>query len=534
MRVQRLYGLFCLAMMLPGCAGSADIIEDPPTDTGTEPTTFYGVSEITVTEMSFNQGIGAEVWRDGVSVPASSREVPLIAGRDGVIRLMWSAPASFESREVEARVTLVSGQEQEEFSGRGWVTAGVANRDFLDQTLNVSVPGTAIRGDTVVTVDLFEVEGREGVEASSVVSSVPLEAWEEPMALKVTLFSCAMECGVPTLSTSDAQRRGTEHMLMNVFPVNALALDWRAETLVLDGCSSVEALEGLQEKRANEGASADTYYHCIFPQAYDSFMSGGFGWVLSDELAEPRVSLSVNWWGPGEEMLTNVAHELGHNHGRLHPWNDDNWSPTSAKSTGCRTSWGLGIRSGPYPTEYWYPELSDPTALVMPPAPDPGACEYVENSSSPPPTGDVMSYTFPQWVDPYTYRAFAERIRVLNTFADSEQDTAWKSGRTLFAAFSPEGVRWTWGMGRLGAEDQPTAGQRATLRLANGRILTVPVRPRVDGEGLIRGFSVPLPPSARAAGLTEQGQWAGELKVQFRGREVQLDVATLRIGDETR
>ena len=46
-----------------------------------------------------------------------------------------------------------------------------------------------------------------------------------------------------------------------------------------------------------------------------------------------------------------------------------------------------------------------------------------------------MSYTFPHWVDPYTYRGFAERIPTLDAIAPTEAKETWTAGKTVFVTF---------------------------------------------------------------------------------------------------
>jgi len=228
-------------------------------------------------------------------------------------------------------------------------------------------------------------------------------------------------------------------------------------------------------------------------------------------------------------MLTNVAHELGHNHGRNHPWKDEAWAPSQAGETGCRSSWGLGIRPGPYPTEYWYPALTDPSAIVMPPVPDLTSCEYDKENPTPTTTGDVMSYTFPHWVDPYTYNAFAERIRTVSAFPNSTAKDTWKEQRTLFASYQKGGeVRWTWGYGALGQNDS-LDGRTAEFISPSGKKKQLPVRSRIGSNGEVYGFSVPLPPDARAH--TAQGTpiWAGRLSTHINGYAAKINLETLKM-----
>ena len=82
--------------------------------------------------------------------------------------------------------------------------------------------------------------------------------------------------------------------------------------------------------------------------------------------------------------------------------------------------------------------------MVLPPTESLTECEYDEdNTTSPPNSGDGMSYTFPHWVDPYTYNAFAVRIRTVSQFAGGGSADTASSKRTLFVLHRKRQPRWT-------------------------------------------------------------------------------------------
>ena len=69
--------------------------------------------------MELNQGIGA-IWENGVATSERAYTVPLIAGRDATLRLLWRVDAGFEPRELEARFTVQAGAETLETTATKW------------------------------------------------------------------------------------------------------------------------------------------------------------------------------------------------------------------------------------------------------------------------------------------------------------------------------------------------------------------------------------------------------------------------------
>ncbi|MBX2800599.1 MAG: hypothetical protein KTR31_23165 [Myxococcales bacterium] len=476
---------------------------------------------ITVDLVEVNQAVGIAVVQGGQPVAAEDRVGPLIAGRDAHVRVVWALQPDFEPRRIEAVLTLVSQGQEHQLSSVKRIE-GDADRDELEGTLNFFVEGAQLSGDTTLAVSLLEVDGRAGDPGDNRVPAsggVALEAWADDMALHTTIFPCSMTCGGPPAAITSDQKIITERFLTNVFPVRDLHVTWDDTPVQVDACTFTTVLDAIQQVRFERGAGPHEYYHCVFPESYSHAFAGGFAWELDDDPAAPRVSFSVNWWGPDEELVPNIAHELGHNHGRQHPWNDDGWQPPQAGQTGCNTGWGLGIRSGPHPTTHWSPEVQHPDAVVMPPVPDPGSCgEPIEGG--PPQVGDIMGYSHPYWVDTYTWAALARRIRTVSSY--SSGTAAADAGYTLFGTPDLDGqVVWALGHGRMQAS---ATTETASLTL-DGRVQALAVVPRVDSEGRISGFAIPLPESP--ASLTTDAAVRGHLTGSFDGHRFEVDLASL-------
>lgn len=497
-----------LIALLAACTPLApDVDPTPTTPTTTVPAEPSPAEGIRVAGIEVNQGVGILVW-DGSVVPVGSRVGPLIAGRDAMIRVLVELDPGFTARDIETTLSIGSGEPRSLVQR----IEADSDRDRLDGTINFSVSGDDLGGDAALVVELLEVGNTGGDDAPNRVpatGAIELDAWTDPMALVVDIMPCDMTCGDPALPITASQRQITEDHLMNVFPVRDLHVTWRDEVLSMSACSNRGALDELQALRVSESAGPEHYYHCVFRQSYDTLMAGGYAWLLGDGPGEARVSLSVNWWGPKEEMVPNVAHELGHNHGRSHPWTDDQWQPVGATETGCNDGWGLGIRPGPHPTAYWSPQVTDPSAVIMPPSPDLGDCDGTKAGTMPPVVGDFMGYSHPQWVDTYTWRALAQRIRTVSAFEATVD--ASSAAAVVFGTVLPDGtVSWTRGQGEVGG---PRLGEaRLTL---HDRSEVLPMHARIDGEGEVAGFAIPLP------GPGDEGV----LEAAVEGRSVRLELA---------
>ncbi len=524
-------GALCVVGLLAGACGEvSDGTEGTTGDTSLSAEGAWA-SGISVDAIEVNQGVGVLVLEGGTAIGAARRTAPLIAGREAVVRVLWSLEEGFEPRRIEATLRVAYGVTEDVLTETLRIR-GPADRDLLDGTVNFPLPAEAVAPDTTVTVELREIEEGIGTSTRNASPGVALEAEADPRELEVVVFACATSCGDPAGTLSAAQRSILDHHLYNVFPVQALDLGFATAPLETTACDQAGILDEMTARRTADGAGPQVYYHCVFPNAYESALSGGFAWVVSDAEAEPRVSFSVNWWGPKDEMVTNVAHELGHSHGRQHPWEDPEYAPAEAAATGCNTGWGLGLRPGPHPTSYWNPAMADPSAVIMPPSPDLANCSPEDAKSPPagvfpPQVGDFMGYNRMSWVDTYTWNALAERIRAVTALGSAP--SAPPARRTLHATLTPGGgVRWTWTVGGLEALAPEGGGEQvATVRTADGAVHRVGLQPRVGSDGEVYGFSLPLPEAAAAGAPAAVPGWSGDVVATFGGRTLALDLADL-------
>jgi hypothetical protein len=114
------------------------------------------------------------------------------------------------------------------------------------------------------------------------------------------------------------------------------------------------------------------------------------------------------------------AHELGHNHGRIHSFDDKSFPFANPMRCGVRQQLGYGIRSSPMPQcafandrEIKIPWI-DPHAQLLPPT-NPKNCVNGPSGNRGN-YNDIMSYAYPYWISAYTYSGLAQHIRLVSSW----------------------------------------------------------------------------------------------------------------------
>ena len=133
------------------------------------------------------------------------------------------------------------------------------------------------------------------------------------------------------------------------------------------------------------------------------------------------------------------AHELAHNHGRPHSFEDPSYPDDNGGSCGAISTYGWGPRPSLMPSSGYSNDLDlgldwfDPHEQLLAPTDDdcgglPDGNRWNFN--------DMTSYAYPYWVSAYTYAAGAERIRLISTWENADGPGP---GRTLRLVLGPEG-----------------------------------------------------------------------------------------------
>ena len=403
----------------PG-SSTGDDVEDPPVPTGDV------AGGISLRDVVANQAVDISLVTAGSVVPAASREAPLIAGRPLLLRADYELAPDFTPRSIIGRLSLETSDGVRTFDDVRMVS-GPGQMFTLGGTFNWVVPPDALTADASFRIDLFEEEGLStigtpGDASVPATGPAPLDAWGDPMVLDLVLvpFSCG---GIGQVDITPEDLADFEAFLFNTYPITELNLEVH-DVVPSSSCSEFDAAEyDLPALRESEGAAPWVYYGGLLPGD-----GGGYSIAIqdSDQMSFRRTfaNHTWRWYGLTFDLF---AHELGHNHGRDHSFDDPQFEGDNSGRCGSISGYGWGVVPGNMPKTgfsndqelglFWV----DPHAELLPPT-DPlcdGTPNANENSYN-----DIMSYAYPYWISAYTYRALAERVRLISSWRGSAAPTA--------------------------------------------------------------------------------------------------------------
>lgn len=446
---------------------------------------------IRVTDVEVNQGVGILVGRDGVVVPSAERGAPVIGGRDALVRMAYALDPGFAPREIEARVFV-----GEDSFVELRAVDGPADWAAFSGSFSVVVPGDLLDGGDDLRVELVEPDGLPtvGTDVGASFDGGALEVWDDRMVIDLVLVP--MECdGIPSLDISPEKLANFEAFLFNTFPVQELNLTVH-EPVFSPSCSEFDAAETeLPQLRVSDAASPWVYYGGLLPGdggGYSISVEGG------DQMDYRRTFANHAW---RDEGLTAdlFAHELGHNHGRDHSFDDPSFPAETGAWCGPRASFGWGPRTSMMPTSGWSNDVSlglawfDPSENLLAPTDElcdglPDGNRYNYN--------DIMSYTYPFWVSAYTYASLAERVRLISTWEGKAYEVP--TGTTLRVVVGPDGqqrripiagARPVHSSAGAWAE---CGGSRAPVRVTHSFLERTDDTGRVESTEFV-GYELPVP-----------------------------------------
>ena len=300
---------------------------------------------IRITNVELNQGVGLLVGVDGAPQGADQRVAPIIAGRDALVRIDYALEADFAPRDLEARVHI--GDET-------YVDirpiAGPSDWTTLDGTFTAFIDAGDLGAGATLEVELVEPDGAATVGADAGArfpadGPMSLDAWADRMVLDIMLVPMTCD-GFEPLELTEEKLANFEAFLFNTYPVQTLNLTVH-EPVRSATCSEFYAAEyDLPALREADGADPWVYYGGLLPGdggGYSIAVQGG------DQVDYRRTFANHVW---RDEGLTAdlFAHELGHNHGRDHAFEDPSFPTETGDWCGPRPNFGWGPRSAAMPT----------------------------------------------------------------------------------------------------------------------------------------------------------------------------------------
>lgn len=350
---------------------------------------------ITITQVAIYQGVKIVLMEGGQTIPSS---VPIVAGRDALMRVWLSLDAKYDGKPVVARLRINGVAEPIEVNG---VVTGSPTDQDLGSTLNFTIPGASIVPGFAFRVELlqplFDTKGANaGAYWPDSKGYASTNAVSVGQSLKIVLVPIKYGAdGSNRLpDTTPAMIQSYTDLFYGMYPAPAIDLTVRDpvqynQDVDPNGYGWSELLDFVGQLRQQDGAAYESYYYGIFAPAasFGQFCSGGC------------VAGLGNLGGPGESYLraaiglgyqengiavTTAVHEIGHTHGRQH-------SP-------------CGGAAG---TDPQYPYSGADIGVW-------GYHLLTQQLFAPKSAKDVMGYCEPYWISDFTYSGILNRIKAVN------------------------------------------------------------------------------------------------------------------------
>jgi hypothetical protein len=380
-----------------GTGGSSAEGNGGSTSTG-DPVSYLGAPGVTINEVAIYQGLKRTLVKDGVAGPA---DVPVIAGRDAVVRVFYTTDGSYDGGDVIGRLTI-DGFDPIDVTG---ALAGPSTDGDIASTVNFSVPGAQIGASTAISVGLLR-EGAEGDADNAAArwpatgsSAIVPEGAASTFRITIAPFRYDYDGSgrLPDLSPEAIER--FRNRFLQLYPVSNVEVTVREpepwdDFIGPDGTGWQEVGIAVYGMRSSDPSPAETYYYGMFkPEAtFAQYCGGGclLGVTLLNNQPEGtgdpslRLALGVGF----EEYVDDTAvHEIGHAHGREHAPCGPGLDPQSIDSSFPHDGGGIGV---------W--GLDTATLTLKPPT------EFT----------DMMGYCENNWISDYNFRALLERGKNVN------------------------------------------------------------------------------------------------------------------------
>jgi hypothetical protein len=356
------------------------------------------VDGVTINSIVLYQSVERPLMENG---GAASSAAPVVADREGLLRVFYSADGGYNGQPVTARF-LVDGEDALQVQA---TLGGSSQAGDLDSTININIPpgylgvGSAYRLDIVQALELTT---GNNVAATYPTTPGTMEATGARQAgtLTVTLVPVRYDAdGSGRLpDTSAAQLKRYEDLFYAMYPITDIDIQVRSQvlpwnsTISSNGNGWSNLLDSIASLRNSDNAAFNNYYYGIFEpsSSVSNFCGGGcvagLGFLggPGDDWSHAAIGLGFT----GDMSAETAVHELGHNHGRGHaPCGNVSGADGSFRySGGAIGSWGYNMVSG---------ELYDPNVVK-----------------------DMMGYCDPTWISDYNFANIFDRIQTVNSAAN--------------------------------------------------------------------------------------------------------------------
>jgi hypothetical protein len=409
---------------------------------GSTPVTKYvGAEGVTIGEVSIYQGLKRVLAQNGAM---QSSSVPLVAGRQALLRVFYTTTPERVGQTVKGRLTIDGVADPIETDV---VLTAASNEADLGTTANFDIPAQLIGATFGYRVELLDVEAEGAVDnaaahhpaAASETHGVDGPNVKFRVVLAPFRYDTDGSGRLPNLSPEMVE--SYRQRFLQLYPVADVEVTVREPTpwnqpINADGSGWENVGIALFQFRNQDGASDDVYYYGVFNPAasFGSYCGGGclLGVTLlnNDPPDTGSVALRLALGVGFDEVATDTAaHELGHSHGRNHAPCGPGLDPQSIDPAYPYPNGGIGV---------WGYDIVNGAMI------DPAVYS------------DIMGYCDTQWISDYNFAALLARGRNVN-------QPRWHAGteKKAHVVVSYDGDKAT---GWNEVEMAPTAGSSVSVR----------------------------------------------------------------------
>jgi hypothetical protein len=364
------------------------------------PATMGLASGVTLDGLALFQGVRVELARAGVT--ATTRNAPILAGRDAVVRAYVSATSY--PRTITGELEVREGARVVAVHTASATLARASDDADASSVLAFELPAAEVTSGASLLVRLVDPAG-ESPGASHPArlprdgSALALGAEDDGEGLHLVIVPMRWDSdGSGRLpDVSDAWLMQVRALLTALYPIVDLRIDvhevvpWSGGTTWSGSADFGDINSALLDLRMSDRAPQSAYYYgLVAPDVdFDSYCGGscvtGQSYVTdAPEDGDFRVGSGVGFGT--EDSAWTLAHEVGHEHGRYHAPCDTSGADADYPYDGGEIGvWGYDPR----------------TRRFQPPSS----------------TYDFMGYCDPQWISDYTWSAMFERTLAVSALA---------------------------------------------------------------------------------------------------------------------
>jgi hypothetical protein len=291
-------------------------------DESAAPDVMIGAPGVRVTGVAIYQGPERMLVVDGAEVAGA---VPLVAGRDAVVRVLYHTDAAYDGAPVTAALVL-SGErfaiETTLFEGSSSVVA--ASTPSFDVPGDRIVPGATYRV-ALTQLGAASAENAAARHPAAGEAALPDVHAAHRLRVMVVPFRYDADGSGRLPDVSEAQLERYRRVLYTLYPVAEVEIAVHDVVPLATPLAVIDDwltfVDTVVDLRAADSPDPGVYYYGVAApvEALTSYTGFPDGIAATVDMPEdPALRAAVGLGFSGEAMGSLMAHELGHVHGRRH------------------------------------------------------------------------------------------------------------------------------------------------------------------------------------------------------------------------